>query len=196
MLKKMMLLAVMALAATAFAVPASASADTWADNGVAIEEAEEVVQPYEGFLQFNTGATGVFGCQVTAVVVTNGPHAATITQFSPTTSTCEGTLAFKGCKLIKDVSNVPWDVSNATTPLVVTAPKKEEKPQNITISNEYEKGSCAGGQTTSHLEFASINIAVEGTNPIKKLTISGKSTVGVPAEGSLTPEGTATLGIL
>lgn len=33
MIKKIMLLAVMALAAIVFAIPASASADVWTDNG-------------------------------------------------------------------------------------------------------------------------------------------------------------------
>ncbi|HEX5712776.1 MAG TPA: hypothetical protein VFX85_05635 [Solirubrobacterales bacterium] len=191
MLKKMMLLASALAALVAFAVPATASADTWADEGVAIAAGADITQAYEGFLQFNTGATGTFGCDVTIKITTNGPHAAQVTEFAPTTGTCVGTVAFKGCKLIADKSNVPFDVSNASTPLGVT-----KAGGNITIHNEYEAGSCAGKQTTSHLEFAKISAAVEGTNPITKLTISGTSTVGVPASGSLTPENPVTLGII
>ena len=191
MLKKMMLLASALAALVAFAVPATASADTWAHNGVALSPEQDMTQSYEGFLQFNTGATGTFGCDVTIKITTNGPHAAQVTEFNPTTGTCVGTVAFKGCKLIADKSNVPFNVSNAATPLSVT-----KAGGNITIHNEYEAGSCAGKQTTSHLEFATISAAVEGTNPITKLTISGTSTVGVPASGALTPEPTATLGII
>jgi len=188
MLKKMMLLASAVAAFAAFAIPATASADTWADNGVAIGAGVEITQSYEGTLSFNAGPAGTFGCEVTATIVTNGPGAAQITKFAPTTSTCVGTVAFKGCKLIKDSSTVPWSVSNATTPLIVTT--------TATIHNEYEAGSCAGKQTTSHLEFKEIKITVEGTNPIQKLTISGSSTEGIPASGSLVPEGTATLGLV
>jgi len=174
-----------------FVVPAFASADSWADNGVALAAGEQITQSYEGFVQFNTGPTGAFGCQVTVTMMTNGPNAAQITKFSPTTSTCEGTTAFKGCKLVKDSSNLPWDVSSAATPLVVT-----RAGGNITFHNEYEAGTCTGKQTTSHLEFKEVKLAVEGTNPITKLTVSGKSTAGISLEGSLIPEGTATLGIL
>jgi hypothetical protein len=187
MLKKMM---VLAMALAALAVPASASADSWADAGTPIEAGADITQPYEGFLQFNTGPTGIFGCDVTVTITTEGPHVAEVTKFSPTTSTCVGTGAFKGCVLVKDTSNVPWDINNIATPLVVT-----KLGGNPTIHYEFKEKSCAAAQTTSHLEFAQINLAVEGTNPITKLTFSGKSTSGVPIEGSVKPEGTATLGL-
>ncbi|HEX5712777.1 MAG TPA: hypothetical protein VFX85_05640 [Solirubrobacterales bacterium] len=192
MLKKTILLAAALAAFVAFAVPATASADKWAKEGISLGAGQEITQAYEGFLQFNTGATGTFGCDVTITIKTNGPSEAQVTSFSPTTGTCVGTVAFKGCKLIADKSNVPFNVSNASTPLGVT----RVGGGNITIHNEYEAGSCAGKQTTSHLEFATISAAVEGTNPISKLTISGTSTVGVPASGSLTPESPAVLGII
>jgi len=190
MLKKMMLLALMALAATAFAIPTSASADQWIYEGAEIGEGEELEQAYEGVLSFNTGPTGAFGCQVTAMVITEGPEAGRVTSFSPTTGTCTGTIAFKGCVLAHHTANVPWRIGLASTPLVVTKPGG-----NLTIHNEYLPETCAGKQTTSHLEFKEIKAAVEGTNPITKLVISGTATNGVPASGSLTPEGTARLGI-
>jgi hypothetical protein len=191
MIKKMMLLASALAALVAFAVPATASADSWADNGVALGAGVDITQNYEGFLQFNTGPGGVFGCEVTITITTNGPSAAQVTKFSPTTETCVGTVAFEGCKLIADKSNVNFSINNAITPLVVTKPEGR-----ITIHNEYQAGTCKGGQTTSHLEFNSVNAAVEGTNPINKLTISGTAINGVTAAGSLVPEGTATLGLV
>jgi len=185
MLKKMMLLASAVAALAAFAIPATASADTWADNGVAIMAGADITQSYEGFLQFNTGPLGVYGCEFTATVTTNGPHAATITKFAPTTEPCVGTIAFEGCTLIGHTSNTPWDLGNATTPLAAS-----KAGGNITMHFEYKAKTCRGTQTTSHLEFSSLSIAVEGTNPITKLTVSGKSTTGIPISGSLVPEQT------
>jgi hypothetical protein len=191
MLKKMMLLAMAVAAVAAFAVPAAASADVWTDNGTVLEPEEDITQAYEGVLTFNTGATGTFGCNVTIVVTTNGPEAAQITKFSPTTTSCVGTVAFKGCELIEDLSNTPWDVHNATTPLVVT-----KAGANMTIFNKYKAGSCAGGQTSSHLEFKQVEIDVEGGNPtITGLKLTGAATNGVPVSGTVTPESPTTLGI-
>jgi hypothetical protein len=193
MIKKIMLLASALAALVAFAVPAVASAGQWTDNGTILTEGQKITQSYEGFLQFNTGPTGTFGCDVTITIETNGPTAGQVTAFNPTTATCIGTIAFKGCKLIGHTSNKSFNINNTGNPLKIT-----KGAENITIRNEYEAGSCAGKQTTSHLEFANINATYEanaGTTLIEKLTISGSSTAGVPAEGSLTPEAPLTLGI-
>jgi hypothetical protein len=189
-MKKVMLLASAVGVFAALAIPASAAADSWAVGGTVLQPGEVIEQPYEGFLQFNTGATGTFGCDVTAVIKTNGPHAAEITTFTPTTSTCVGTVAFKGCKVIKDTNNLSWDINNLTTPLVVTKPAGK-----ITFHYEFEKNSCAAKHVTSHLEFNEINLAVEGTNPITNFTVSGKSTTGIPLGGNLKVEEPMVLGI-
>jgi hypothetical protein len=186
-----MLLTAALAALVGLAVPAVASADKWADEGILLEAGQRIKQSYEGFLGFNTGVTGSFGCDVTITITTYGPNEAQVTSFSPTTETCVGTVAFKGCKLIKHSSDVPWNVSNVSTPLSVT-----KAAGNLITHSEYEKGSCAGKQTTSHLEYASISAAVEGTSPITKLTFSGTSIPGIPITGSLSAESPATLGIV
>jgi hypothetical protein len=194
MFKKMTMLVVAAAAVAAFVVPATASADSWAHNGVKLGAGIDMTQNYEGVLGFDTGPTGKFTCPVTVTITTSGPSQATITKFSPTTTECHGTIAFEGCHLIAHKTNLPaWEINNAATPLVVT-----KTGGNLTIHNEYEPGSCKGAQTTSHLEFKEVKVAVEGTNPIQKLTISGTATNGVPVSGSLTPHFPipATLGII
>jgi hypothetical protein len=183
-------LASLAVAGVSLAAPTSAAADQWADNGVSIGSGVQITQAYEGYLVINTGATGQFECEATITLQTNGPSAAQVTSFN-TTTTCFGTVAFKDCQLIAEKFNLPWTVNNFLTPLKVTGPGVE----NVRLHNEYSVNSCAGKQTTSQLEFAVLNIQTEGTNPITKLTISGKSTSGVPISGSLLPEGTPTLGL-
>jgi hypothetical protein len=191
MIKKMMLLVSALAALIAFAVPAPASADRWADNGVALTEAWHMNQSYEGNFVFNTGPTGKLECPVTITVTAYGPNIGAITSFNSTTAACKGTVAFAGCLVTTDISNISWSINNATTPLVVTKPGG-----NMTLHYFYASGTCAAKHVTSHLEFASFNLAVEGTNPITKLTISGTATTGVIASGSFTPESTATLGLV
>jgi len=180
---------VFAIAVVAFVVPTSASADVWADNGVEIASGKVIEQPYEGFVQLNAGLAGAFGCDMTMIVRTDGPFLASITKFLATTGTCIGSGALAGCVVISDKSNVSWNLNNFTTPLVATT------AGDITTHFEFKINSCASKVLTLHVEFASVKFAVEGTNPIKKLTISGTATSGVTTAGSLEPEGTATLGI-
>jgi hypothetical protein len=192
MLKKMMLLAVAAAAIAAFVVPASASADVWTNGGAVLEGEETANQSYEGVLTFNAGeAVGTFGCQVTVEIEASAGSLGAITKFNPTTSTCSGTKAFSGCVLKKDTSSIAsgWHISIVSTPFTVTA-----SSGNLTIHNEYE--GCAGGQTTTHLEFKSVTATPEVVGGIiQKITISGFATNGVFASGVLTAEGTATLGV-
>jgi hypothetical protein len=189
MIKKMMLLVSALAAFAALAVPATASADTWADNGVALSPGQDIAQSYEGYFGLDVGPLGKFGCQTTISVTTSGPHAATVTKFAPTTATCTGTIAFADCKMVNDTSNVPWNIGNASTPLTLS-----KSPGNMTI--HYTFVGCAGKQTTLHQEFAGLSVSPEGTNPITKLLISGTSTSGTPFSGVFVSEGTATRGLV
>ena len=177
--KKLTLLAGMALAVVAFAIPASASAGAWQHNGAPLSGHLE--QSYEGRLAFNTGVNGQFSCQVTVTITAEGPNNAQIQEFEPTTGTCEGQIAFKGCELIHHTANLPWSVNNSANPVVVTKPEGK-----VTIHNIYGKGTCAGKQETSHLEFNEVKAQVTGQEPITALHISGQATNGVPASGTLT----------
>jgi hypothetical protein len=194
--KRQLVLTTMALAAIAFSVPAMASAEpfTWTDRHVHLEEAEKTEpKPFEGRLEFTTGF-GSFGCDVTVLVVAEGPNKGTVTEFNPTTKTCSGTFAFGGCVLTKDKTNIEegWHIEVTPSGLMhVTSTSGD-----LTIHNEYH--GCAGGQVTSHLEFESATLTPtldpEGT--INHLHLSATDTSGtVTAHGSVTPEGEKTLGL-
>jgi hypothetical protein len=134
-LKKMLILASMALAAVAFAAPASASAATWVHWTEGEEESvSTITEDFTGFAKFSVvGAEGNnFGCTVHAHVngTTEGGVAhATVTSFEITTSTCKGEGTFTGCELESDSTTTPWTVDVSSTDFVVT---------NVGITNNFK----------------------------------------------------------
>lgn len=202
MLKKMMLLAGMAVAAIAFAAPASAMAQHgthWTDNHEVIEPSVTREAPFEGFLDFtiappNVPVHSTFGCEVTGIIQATGPTNGQITKFAPTTNTCVGTGIFAKCELETHTANVPWTVTNTTADLDVTKPGGD-----VTINNVY-KNCAAGAIPPSDPEFASITVdpTIDPDTTITSLAITGVDTKGaVTATGSIAPEpGTSTLGLV
>ena len=198
MLKKMMLLAMSVGALVAFAAPASASAaDVWTDwNGAehaTLEEGQTAEQAFEGVLSFSANSplgVSTFSCNVTVLVEAEGPAGGQITKFAPTTGSCSGNKIFTGCELVGDSNNGPWNIDVSTTPATVT-----KSGGNVTISNTYS--NCAFGLTGSHLEFTSVSVTptLNGEGTITSLAISGTSTSGAVASGSVEPEEGLTLGI-
>ncbi len=189
MLKKMMLLAMAVAAIAAFAVPASASAATdWTHNDVLVPAGSNFSQSFEGKLSFTVAPPIVpvhstYGCQVTIEINVTGPTAATVKKFNPTTSTCEGTGVFAGCKLKADKNNIPaagWAIENLVTDLAVKHPTAGT---DLTIFNEYE--GCA--VPSSDLEFKEVTVTptLNAGKTITSLAISGTSTTGAVASGSL-----------
>jgi len=182
-LKKMLLVAGMALTAIAFAAPAAQAQLTF-------NAAEE---SYEGTLQFHRPAgvggvppTGVFHCnEVTVKVVSPGGTDASVTEFKPTTATCAGEAGglFQGCVLKEDTSNIPFTATTTATDINVTKPGGD-----IDIHNKYEK--CAFGITESTISFGSVTVVPDpGTGPISTLTVSGTTTAGgITASGTLHAE--------
>ena len=189
--KKLTLLAGMALAVVAFAIPASASANSWQHLGANLGTQQHLTQSYEGRLTFNTGATGQFSCVVTVTITAEGPNNGQVQEFNPTTDTCEGQIVFEKCELIQHTANLPWQINNAANPVVVT-----KAGGKVTIHNIYAKESCKGKQQTSHLEFNEVKAQVTGKSPITALHIAGQATNGIPAFGtvSVTEEHPGTLG--
>jgi hypothetical protein len=175
-LKKMMLLASMALAAIAFAAPAAAQA----------VEFNNATESYEGKLKFAVAGVGSYECTVTAAVQSSGGSTGTVETFQPSTAPgdCVGTGVFTGCTLENDTSSVPFSVH------VLTAGDLEitDKPGNIIIHNVY--GNCPFVPETT-LEFESVTATpTPATGPIHEIHISGTDiTVGAVASGSLVAEG-------
>ena len=185
-IKKMLLLASMALAAVAFAVPATASAktDVWTADGETLGPGEEATAGFEGFLAFTTPQPAVpvhstYGCQVTVAINAVGEAGGTVEAFNPTTGTCEGTGVFTGCKLKEHTTNPPWNINVATTPGSVTGP--------ITIHNIYE--GCGFGSPTSHLVFNAVSVEPTVIGGDLTFTVAGIATNGVTtALGSVSQE--------
>ena len=171
-IKKMLLLASMALAAVAFAAPATASAvDVWTADGDTLGPGNEATAGFEGFINFTTPPPAVpvhssFGCQVTVAIKAVGEAGGTVESFNPTTDTCQGTGIFVNCKLKEDTSNPPWNISIASTPGTVSGP--------ITIHYIYQ--DCP--VTTSHIVFASISVAPNVINGDLTFTVGGLATNG------------------
>lgn len=184
-IKKMLLLAGMALAVVALAGPASASAEplTWLDNHEVLGAEEHATEEYEGPARFFGAGEDSFGCEVTVVLTAEGGHTGTITKFEPTTETCTGTGAFAGCELANHSASTPWDVDVTTTDLVVT---------DVTIHNEYDE-ACA--VETTHLEFPELTAVPDENTTISTLTVSGFATSGAFGFGELHAETGGTIGI-
>jgi hypothetical protein len=213
-LKKMMLLAGMAFAAIAFAIPATASALPKTDgthwtNGnqhKIVNNGVSISAPFEGFLDFTTPMPpapvhSTFGCEVTAIIKVTGPTTAEATKFEPTTTTCVGTGIFAGCKLKAHTNNLPWTVTNTTGNTSAVPPTvsdfdvtKVGGTGDVTIRNEYE--SCtAGAIPPSDPEFKSITVTptLDGNGTVTSFSISGTATDGATiATGSLSAEAVGT----
>jgi hypothetical protein len=199
MLKKMMLLAGMALALVAFAGTASASAASWV-HWTTIEGVEEhtTIEAFEedftGFAQFAAEAAPAnnFGCVVHAHLVAstvNGEAHGEITSFEVTTETCKGEGAFAACKLKADSSTVPWTVDVNTSDLTITG---------VGITNQYEGEKCPF--TGSSLSFPEITATPDPeATRINCLTLEGKGLNGgiapVVASGELCAYNEGTYGI-
>lgn len=124
MMKRVALLAVSAIAAIAFAVPAVASAQEWLHNGSPLTENETV--EFTGHAAFTGGVT----CDpVVAHVILKPGNMGTVTSFGPegnVTEVCKttGTLAALGCTIhTVTPENLPWTVDVNATNFTITGVK-------------------------------------------------------------------------
>jgi len=162
MLKKMMLLAGMALAAIAFAVPASASAQVW--NGTHTDT-------LTGFISFGNPVAGQskFGCEAhAAFTVEEGTTTGELETFVPTTETCVGEGAFAGCSLVEDETTIPAGTAihiTETNKVTLTTPIGSP----IVIHNVYNS-TCAIEKST----LTVTGLVLTGTNSdLTDVTVSG-----------------------
>jgi hypothetical protein len=195
MLKKMMLLSSMALAAVAFAVPASASAQAlWAHDGVPLSHETVTFSGFAEFHLIDSPVPASFGCVVHATVtIYNDPEAhGDVTDFEVTTETCEGTGVLKGCQLIGHSNTAEgagsWTVDVTTEHFTIT---------NVQITDAFNEGCAAPGAI---LHFPEITAAPDNAEEISSVTISGlgESTGSGRAEatGTLTADQPGTYGII
>jgi len=186
MFKKMMLLAGMALSAIAFAVPASASAFEWTDEGGAFEGT--ATDTLSGRISFGNPEAGKtkFGCIAHAGLnVKGGSTTGSLTSFSPTTGTCSGEGTFAGCTLAEDSTTIPasasLDITGTNTVTLTTA-----AGEPIVLHNVYKVG-CPIEKSTLTVS----HLTITGTNSnLTDATVSGTATSHVWVGGVQQPAST------
>jgi hypothetical protein len=169
MLKKMILLASLALAAIAFAVPASASAQVWTGTHT---------DSLTGFIVFGNPAAGQtkFGCEMhVAFTVAGNTTTGSLETFEPTTATCVGEGSYTGCELVEHETTIPNDTTihiTGTNSVTLTTPTGTA----IVIHNIYDEG-CAIEKSTltvTHLTLNTPTVAQGNTDSnLTDVTISG-----------------------
>lgn len=106
-IKRSPLVAGVALAAIAVALPATASAFTIKDNGKILENAEI---PLTGQVKVQSSGTGL-ECTVHMTLFVNG-NTVDVTKFAITTNSCAGFGSiYAGCEMSSDKSTLPWAVT-------------------------------------------------------------------------------------
>ena len=133
-MKKLMLFASLAMAASAFAVPSTASA-IWTQNHAHIQAGTNPQIHGEGTAAFTSPVGGVDCVQVTATAqLTGGSTTAQATQFNPTLESCKGTGGLAQCKITSiTVENLPWTGHLNGTFITMT---------DVTIQNHFHGVLC------------------------------------------------------
>src|ERR1700712_5011381 len=151
-----LLLAVTALAAIAFAVPALASASNWTEKGVAIAGVEWTQEgapmTKEGSLSFSgafnvSGTTGSIKCQASGSVALTPGESGQASSFTVAPGTCALGGLLGTCKEVKSVTanSLPWGVTASGT---AASPTVSIKGVNLTY--DLTGGECGSSQLVSY----------------------------------------------
>jgi hypothetical protein len=178
MFKKMMLLASTALAAVAFAVPASASALEWTDNGSAFPGTAS--DTLSGLITFGNPAPGQikFSCVVHAgFSVTGGTTTGSLSSYTVTTETCVGGGSLANCTAVADSATVPAGTAihiTGTNSATVTAPvhsaEEEEGVVTPIVVHYVFNGACPIEKIT--LTITDLSLSTTNSN-LTDATVSG-----------------------
>jgi len=183
MIKKIMLLASMALATAALAAPAAQA--EWLHNGAPLKANATVnLSGTAGFAA--PFGLGTYTCTVHATLVAEPGSTGKVTKFEPTTNTCVGTGILANCKLKSHSSNVPMIVHANTTVRTISI-------TNATIKNVYEGANCS--QTETHLLFSTVTATPDNGSSISSVKLSGTATNGTTVSGTLNVTPAKTYGI-
>lgn len=195
-LRKMVLIASMALAVLAFAVPASASAYTWTYNGVELAEGETASGVFEGPVEFRS-FPGNFTCEATLEIEAEGlevSSSAKIVRFERDPSSCVGTFVYSKCSLEAEVTNVGyWDVNVASSPPKVT----DSGPTGLLeIQDIYKKG-CWAPWRYHRFQTLPLNLTLDEEGGITKFSSESTDWSGtiIGIFGPFTPTGAPELGL-
>lgn len=183
MIKKMLLLASMALAAVAFAVPASASAN-WTANQAPLTE--NAVVEFSGPASFQIpGTAGAEATIHAEIELKAGSTTGTVLSFTDTS--CKGTLGFAGLTCTGTARNLPWHVEVNGPDLVIN---------DIDLLTHYYIGSHSETPVRQSVLAGDIIATPDDPEAIGTVTLSESENTtasGVPAvvDGDLaaSPEG-------
>ena len=169
--KKMLLVVGMALAAIAFAAPASASALEWTDSEE--EFFGERTDFLSGQITFGNPEAGQskFGCNTNLWLSAEGEGTTgTLTEFSPLTNTCKGEGAFASCILKGDSVTNLWIAEVhivGTNKLTVTNPFGT----SVVLHYYYEGANCPIKESTFTISDFNMTLTFSGLN--LPATVSG-----------------------
>lgn len=175
-IKKMMLLAGMAMAVVAFAAPAMAVANEMTDEGTPVAAGTEA--QLSGTAKFTSIIFFVesgIECNVHATLTAETAETGQ-TEFEITTSSCKGFGFLNGCEVVADeLTGNPWEthVSSSNT-LTVT---------DVTIHSTQDS-ECA--MENIFLQFGEVTATVDDPASISSVTLSG---TGMANELSATASG-------
>lgn len=119
-LKKIMLLALMALCAGALAAPATASAEAfWTEEGFFLEENAEI--ELNGNFEFETALGGI-DCEVNGMATLEPGESGKLTAFTLKAATCEGFGLLEACEVTEtEAAGLPMTIhADTTTAIQVT----------------------------------------------------------------------------
>lgn len=185
MRKKLGLIAGMALAALAFAIPVSAASANWTHETVPITNNETM--HLTGTMGFDNGAGTGFDCEVTAnLEMTAGTTAGHVRNFTVFTNTCVGKGVFVNCKVKSATpAGEPWAAAIVGGTVRING---------FDLTNVYE--NCPAESTTIIDNGAPEVIATPDNNEaIESLKITGTAAGGLNITGTLAPTILGTWGI-
>jgi len=189
-IREMLLLTVVALAAVAFAAPASASANplTWKDNGVVLKPKEHATLTFTGqfYIEY-LASLNTFSCETNITLTAEGGHTGTITKVEVKTDKCTATGKFANCTLEDDeIKNLPLVVHTTTTDFEITG----------AILRFKFVGGTGCAYSEANLIFKNITATPNKLDPIGSITLFGVDVVGTSwARGTLNAASPNTLGL-
>ncbi|HWM63895.1 MAG TPA: hypothetical protein VNP96_07905 [Solirubrobacterales bacterium] len=189
-LKRIMLVASMALALVAVAAPASASAN-WLKHHKPITQNEHI--EVEGVLGFAIPGVASYRCEIdiTATLFA-GTTTGEIDTFDITTNKCVGEGGLQACTLKGDHTfDLPWEMHVETN----EAGEPDITITDVTITNTYNDNTPNCPVHDSTVIFPAVTATPDNPTTMSTLTVSGTGAGGIQAFGTASVTPKATFGI-
>ena len=171
-IRKIVVLASLAVAAAVFAVTAGASASVWLHEGEPLEEHVEI--GLSGGQVFEVPGSGVLLCPVHATLTTEGGSTGQITEWEVASEGCLASGQFAGCEATaSEAQGLPWAVDVDSASLTITG-------------SDISRGFAPGCALES-VEFTTPEIAVTSETPgeISEVEFIGEGTADLEPGGEV-----------